>query len=289
MPAIYFDMDGTLADFYGVDGWLNYIHNEDTTPYEIAKPLCKEMTMLKHALKTLQDFGYTIGIISWTAKGGSKEYNKATRNAKIGWLRKYFGHDLFTETHIVKYGTNKNYAAKEKDGILFDDDANVRAKWAGIAYDANNIVNILFSIISSVKEKTKKAIQNIATSAKNIVSPSKSPDGHYAYIDKITFVNGIPITKVGKASNIENRRRQQLNHKYSDCPAIQDVEVKHFFTCHSDDDAIAMENVLRAVMVLINPRAYKFNDRLMDYDESYVDIIKNHPETQKWAKEFCVL
>lgn len=289
MPAIYFDMDGTLADFYGVDGWLDYIRNEDTTPYEIAKPLCKEMTMLKHALKTLQDFGYTIGIISWTAKDGSKEYNKATRNAKIAWLRKYFGHNLFTETHIVKYGTNKSRVAKEKDGILFDDDANVRAKWAGVAYDVDNIVNILFNIISSVKEKAKKTLQNIVTSTKNIVSSSKSPDGHYAYIDKITFVNGVPITKIGKASNIENRRRQQLNHKYSNCPAIQDVEVKHFFTCHSDDDAIAMENVLRAVMVLINPRAYKFNDRLMDYDDSYVDIIKNHPETQKWAKEFCIL
>lgn len=283
MPAIYFDMDGTLADFYGVDGWLDYLHNEDTTPYEIAKPLCKEMTMLKHALKTLRSFGYTIGIISWTAKNGSKEYNKATRNAKIEWLRKHFGHDFFTEIHIVKYGTNKSYVAKEKDGILFDDDANVRAKWRGTVYDVDNIINILFSIISSIKEKLKKEVAHFI---KN--SGVKSPDGHYAYIDKITFVDGIPITKVGKASNIESRRQQQLKHKYSDCPSIKDVEVKHFFTCRSDEDAIAMENVLRAVMVLINPRAYKFNDRLMDYDESYVDIIKNHPETQRWAKEFCI-
>lgn len=288
MPAIYFDMDGTLADFYGVDGWLDYLHNEDTTPYEIAKPLCKEMTLLKHALKTLRSFGYTIGIISWTAKNGSKEYNKATRNAKIGWLRKYFGYDFFTEMHIVKYGTNKSYVAKEKDGILFDDDANVRAKWCGTAYDVDNIINILFSIISSIKEELKKELKKkVAHFVKD--SEVKSPDGHYAYIDKITFVNGSPITKVGKASNIENRRQQQLRHQYSDCPAIQDVEVKHFFTCHSDDDAIAMENVLRAVMVLINPRAYKFNDRLMDYDDSYVNIIKNHPETQRWAKEFCIL
>ena len=37
--TIYFDMDGTLANFYGVENWLDYLENEDTTPYEIAKPL----------------------------------------------------------------------------------------------------------------------------------------------------------------------------------------------------------------------------------------------------------
>ena len=28
--AIYFDMDGTIANFYGVDGWLNDLINENT-------------------------------------------------------------------------------------------------------------------------------------------------------------------------------------------------------------------------------------------------------------------
>ena len=30
--TIYFDMDGTLANFYGVENWLDYLENEDTTP-----------------------------------------------------------------------------------------------------------------------------------------------------------------------------------------------------------------------------------------------------------------
>ena len=36
---INFDMDGTIANFYGVDGWLDYLMNKDVTPYKEAKPL----------------------------------------------------------------------------------------------------------------------------------------------------------------------------------------------------------------------------------------------------------
>ena len=36
---VWFDMDGTIADFYSVDNWLEKIINEDTSPYAEAKPL----------------------------------------------------------------------------------------------------------------------------------------------------------------------------------------------------------------------------------------------------------
>ena len=36
---LVFDMDGTIADLYGVNGWLEMLRNEDALPYEIAKPL----------------------------------------------------------------------------------------------------------------------------------------------------------------------------------------------------------------------------------------------------------
>ena len=32
--AIYFDMDGTIADLYGFENWLPLLRAEDTTPYE---------------------------------------------------------------------------------------------------------------------------------------------------------------------------------------------------------------------------------------------------------------
>ena len=60
---INFDMDGTIANFYNVSGWLDYILNEDTTPYEIARPLLN-MSLLARYLNRLQARGYEINIIS---------------------------------------------------------------------------------------------------------------------------------------------------------------------------------------------------------------------------------
>ena len=37
--AIYFDMDGTIADLYGVSGWLADLEAENVRPYAEAKPL----------------------------------------------------------------------------------------------------------------------------------------------------------------------------------------------------------------------------------------------------------
>ena len=48
--TINFDMDGTFVDLYGVKNWLDYLINEDITPYKTAKPLvnhgfCGKMIM----------------------------------------------------------------------------------------------------------------------------------------------------------------------------------------------------------------------------------------------------
>ena len=39
--TINFDMDGTIADLYGVENWLDYLIAEDTTPYTEAEPLLR--------------------------------------------------------------------------------------------------------------------------------------------------------------------------------------------------------------------------------------------------------
>lgn len=39
IDSIWFDLDGTLADLYGVDNWLGKLRSEDATPYEDATPL----------------------------------------------------------------------------------------------------------------------------------------------------------------------------------------------------------------------------------------------------------
>ena len=80
--AIYFDMDGTIANLYGVENWLDYLINSDPTPYKVARPLVN-MNSLARLLNRLQADGYHIGIVSWLSKSGTESYNEAVTNAKL--------------------------------------------------------------------------------------------------------------------------------------------------------------------------------------------------------------
>lgn len=120
---LIFDMDGTLADLYNVEDWLAKLQAEDETPYTIATPLYN-MEVLKIILNIFKEIGYTIAVVSWSAKNGSREYNKKVKTAKIEWLKQYnFPYD---EIHVVKYGTPKQHYADADLSILIDDDEEVR-------------------------------------------------------------------------------------------------------------------------------------------------------------------
>ena len=121
MKAIYFDMDGTIADLYGYENWLEMLHAEDTTPYEKCGVLV-DIEELQQVLNEFIKMGIIIGIISWGAMNGS--------------------HD------VVKYGTPKHYVRKEKDSILVDDNEEVRNAWKGETIDATkNIVELLRELL----------------------------------------------------------------------------------------------------------------------------------------------
>ena len=143
--TIFFDMDGTIADLYGVNNWLDYLLASDTLPYEIAKPLVK-LNSLARILNRLQRNGYKIGIISWLSKSGSDEYNNAVAEVKKDWLRKHLASVKFDEIHIVNYGTPKQVFAKTANDILFDDEKPNRDNCTGKAFDADEIIKILKGI-----------------------------------------------------------------------------------------------------------------------------------------------
>lgn len=137
--VLNFDMDGTLANFYGVDGWLNDLENSNVRPYEIAKPLFNMVTLSK-VLNRLQKKGYIINIISWLSKTGTKEFDKAVTKTKKEWLAKHLPNVKFDNVYIVPYGTPKHTLS---NGILFDDEIGNRTAWNGTAYDVDNILKIL--------------------------------------------------------------------------------------------------------------------------------------------------
>lgn len=137
--TIWFDMDGTIADLYGVDGWLKMLMASDATPYRIARPLVN-LQALARVLNRLQRDGYEIGIISWLAKNADEAYNEAVTEAKKEWLARHLASVHFNRIDIVEYGTPKQNG---RDGILFDDEIGNRKNWNGIAYDVNAIIETL--------------------------------------------------------------------------------------------------------------------------------------------------
>lgn len=143
--AIYFDMDGTIANLYGVNGWLDMIINRDATPYKVAEPMVR-MNVLARVLNNLTKKGYTIGIVSWLAKNSTEEYDEMVRKAKIEWLKTHLKSVDFAEIHIVPYGTPKETVVQNPNGILFDDEEPNRTNWIGTAYDVNEIIEILKSV-----------------------------------------------------------------------------------------------------------------------------------------------
>lgn len=148
--TLVFDMDGTLANFYGVNGWLNDLQNENTRPYDIAEPLYN-MDILNAILDVLRLQGWRIVVTTWLAKGSTKAYDDAVRISKIQWLKKY--NFVYDEIHLVKYGTTKANCTRKNGGyqILVDDNAKIRKGWTlGNTIDANkNIIDELLKLLES--------------------------------------------------------------------------------------------------------------------------------------------
>lgn len=137
--VIWFDMDGTFVDLYGVENWLEMLVAHNEKPYEIAKPLFRMNTFARE-LNKLKKMGYEIGVISWLAKNSNNEYDNKVKTAKENWLKTHLKSVEFNYVEIVPYGTPKN---EGRNGILFDDEKPNRENWNGVAYNVENIMEIL--------------------------------------------------------------------------------------------------------------------------------------------------
>ena len=150
--VIFLDMDGTIANLYGVENWLPKLRAEDVSPYLEAQPI-GDLRRIIEAMEALINVGWQFGIISWTSKEGSVEYNKAVRAAKIEWLNRMGLLPYMSEIHCVKYGTPKHLVSSHRKCVLIDDDDNVREKWdryGGISADpkAECVSDLLHSLLS---------------------------------------------------------------------------------------------------------------------------------------------
>lgn len=124
-----FDMDGTLADLYGVADWLPKLRAEDSSPYTEAAPMW-DMDALREILLTLIEQGNEVRVVSWLAKDSTPEYKAAVRRAKREWLTRY--NFPAQKIHLVQYGTRKSDCVRDCPkgaGVLFDDSKAVCKGW----------------------------------------------------------------------------------------------------------------------------------------------------------------
>lgn len=149
--VLVFDMDGTIADLYGVDNWLEDLRTENPRPYEKAKPIYR-IDVLNDLLKIFKAKGWRIVVTTWLAKGSTKEYDNLVREAKLAWLERYnFPYD---EIHLVKYGTTKANCTRHLGGfqVLIDDNKAVRNGWhLGDTINANeDIIEKLINLLEEI-------------------------------------------------------------------------------------------------------------------------------------------
>ena len=146
MRTIWWDMDGTIANLYAVENWLPMLRAEDTTPYEEAEVMWN-MSQLARLMNQAQKLGYKLGIISWTAKAGTENYNEAVKQAKLRWLKKHLASVNWDSIYIVRYGTPKSLVMETEDDILFDDEQPNRENWLGEAYEPQDMIQVLKALL----------------------------------------------------------------------------------------------------------------------------------------------
>lgn len=129
---VYFDMDGTIADLYGVVNVFKRLDSLDASVYYEAKPIDKYINMLKefHTMR------YKVIILSCLGMISNDVFDKDTIDNKNKWLDMYIGKEYIDDRIYIPNTKHKESYIKEY-GILVDDN-RVLMNWN---YDKIHAIN----------------------------------------------------------------------------------------------------------------------------------------------------
>lgn len=80
--TLVFDMDGTIADLYSVQNWLEDLRAENPRPYEEAKPIYST-DVLNTLLGIFKANGWRIVVTTWLAKDSTREYDRLVKKQNL--------------------------------------------------------------------------------------------------------------------------------------------------------------------------------------------------------------
>ena len=125
---LVFDMDGTIADLYAQEDWLEKLYNKEVSPFVNASLMYSQIDLLK-AIGKCKANGWNIFIITYGPKKCDNDFLREVTNAKLDWLKKYkISYDKFVCT---KWSTPKwkHIPDDARLAILVDDDKQNRLDW----------------------------------------------------------------------------------------------------------------------------------------------------------------
>lgn len=137
MKSIWFDMDGTIAELYKMEGWLAALRSNDWSVYSKCAPR-HNYQRINTAIEALIGNGWQVGVITWASKGigWGKDLDKIAE-VKFDWLCKFFPALADGKFACIPYGEDKgqfmwdmhdNYCPYDVS-YLVDDNKEVRAAW----------------------------------------------------------------------------------------------------------------------------------------------------------------
>ena len=146
-PTFCFDMDGTIADTYAVENWLDALRSFSARPYAEAAPMMN-FSALARQLNAAQRKGAKLVIISWASKCCDPVFHADIVMAKRNWLAEHLPSVHWDEIHIVPYGKNKAEVCgvSGENFILFDDEERNHTAWEemeGLAFNPSDITALL--------------------------------------------------------------------------------------------------------------------------------------------------
>lgn len=132
MIKVYLDMDGTIANLYEQENWLERLRKEDKEIFLNCKPMISQ----EQLLELFSPNKYEIIILTMTPMACSEEYHKQVIEQKNKWLNEYY--PKLTKRIFKKYGKNKNLKNSNK-AILIDDNEDIRNNFKGRAINPINL------------------------------------------------------------------------------------------------------------------------------------------------------